>query len=271
MGLSRQGFVLYFALLAPPVLMHPVLAQAPWSRPSQTASSTAIQRESWQIVLLANQARAQAGAGPLLWDAALATAARQHCLRMAADGSISHQYAGEPDVSARAAQAGAHFSLIEENVALAPTPYEIHNGWMHSPGHRANLLNPQVDHVGVAVVAGRNGLYAVADYERAVSVLTQSQEETAIAGLVKARAVAILPDASLARTACAAEGELPRSASGPRPQFVMYWEDTQLTQLPKDLAGALASGKYHQASVGSCPAQGQEGAFTAYRIAVLLY
>jgi hypothetical protein len=33
----------------------------------------------------------------------------------------------------------------------------------------------------------------------------------------------------------------------------------------------MASGKYHQASVGSCSAQGQEGSFTAYRIAVLLY
>jgi hypothetical protein len=266
MGIPRQGIVLYLALVAPVVF-----AQAPWSQPSQTASSTAIQRESWQIVLLANQARAQAGAGPLQWDAALATAARQHCMRMAAEGYISHQYAGEPEVSARAAQAGAHFSLIEENVALAPTPAEIHDAWMHSPGHRTNLLNPKVDHVGVAVVAGRRGLYAVADYECAVLVLTQAQEESEVASLVKASGVAIQPDATLARTACAAEGKLPSSASGPRPRFVMYWEGAQLTQLPKDLAGALASGKYHQASVGSCPAQGQEGAFTAYRIAVLLY
>ena len=235
------------------------------------ASSTEIQREAWQIVLLANQARAQAGAGPLQWDAALATAARQHCLRMAAEGSISHQYPGEPDLSARAAQAGAHFSLIEENVAIAPTPYEIHDGWMHSPGHRANLLNPQVDHVGVAVVAGRHGLYAVADYERAVPVLTQAQIEAAVTGLVKARGVAILPDASLARAACAAQGKLPRPASGSSPRFVMYWEDAQLTQLPRDLAAALASGQYRQASVGSCPSQGREGTFTAYRIAVLLY
>src|ERR1039458_157757 len=127
MDISRQGLTLYLALVAPLVL-----AQAPWSRTSQAASSTAIQAEAWQIVLLANQARAQAGAGPLKWDAALATAARQHCLRMATDGSISHQYPGEPDASARAAQAGAHFSLIEENVAIAPSPAAIHDAWMHS-------------------------------------------------------------------------------------------------------------------------------------------
>jgi uncharacterized protein YkwD len=273
MDIARQGFVLYLALVAPlvlmhPALMHPALAQAPWSQP-KSANSTAIQAEAWQLVLLANQARAQAGAGPLQWDAALATAARQHCLRMASEGTISHQYVGEQDFSARAEQAGARFSLIEENVALAPTPAAIHNGWMNSPGHRANLLNPQVDHVGIAVVAGRYGLYAVADYERAVQVLTQTQIEAQVAGQM--HVVTILPDATLARAACAAEGALPRPVSGPRPGFVIYWEDAQLTQLPQDLADALASGKFHKAAVGSCSAQGQEGSFTAYRIAVLLY
>ena len=113
--------------------------------------SGTIQPEAWQIVQLANQARAAAGAGPLTWDPALSAAARQHCLRMAAEGPISHRYGGEPDLDQRAGQAGAHFSLIEENVAVGPTPARIHEAWMNSPGHRANLLNPKVDHVGVAV------------------------------------------------------------------------------------------------------------------------
>jgi len=269
MNISRQALVLSLALLAPPVLMHPVLAQAPWSQPSQRSSSNAIQQEAWQLVLLANQSRAQAGAGPLKWDSALAAAACQHCLRMASDNSISHQYPGEPDVSARAAQAGAHFSLIEENVAFAATPTAIHNAWMHSPGHRANLLNPQVDRVGIAVVASRNGLYAVADYERAVPMLSQTQIEAQVAGLL--RGVAILPDPNLARAACAAGGALPHPASGPRPHFAMYWEGAQLNQLPQALMDKLATGQYHQASVGSCSPQGEESSFTAYRIAVLLY
>ena len=86
MDILRQSLVLSLALIATVVF-----SQAPWSRSAQIASSNAIQAEAWQIVQLANQARAEAGAGPLKWDAALATAARQHCLRMAAEGSISHQ------------------------------------------------------------------------------------------------------------------------------------------------------------------------------------
>ena len=242
MNVLRQGLVLSLALVAPVVF-----AQAP--RSSRVESSHAIQAEAWQLVLLANQARAQAGAAPLRWDAALATAARQHCQRMAADRSISHQYVGEPDVSERAKQAGAHFSLVEENVAVGPNPATIHNAWMHSPHHRTNLLNPAVDRVGIAVVASGGSLYAVADYERAVPVLTQEQ----------------------ARTACAMDGGMPHAASGPQPRFVMRWLNADLNQLPQALVERLATGKYHQAAVGSCSPQSQEGAFTAYRMAVLLY
>ena len=85
-----------------------------------------MQAEAEQIFALANQARAQAGVGRLQWDPALAAAALQHCQRMAAEGPIAHRYGGEPDLSGRAAQAGAHFSVIEENVAVGPSADAIH-------------------------------------------------------------------------------------------------------------------------------------------------
>ncbi|MGA2890662.1 MAG: CAP domain-containing protein [Terracidiphilus sp.] len=264
MAILQQGLVLSLALVAPLVL-----ARAQSFRSSQIESSHVIQAEAWQIVTLANQSRAAANAAPLKWDAALAAAARQHCLRMAAEGPISHRYAGELDLTARAAQAGAHFSLIEENVATGPDPATIHDEWMHSPGHRTNLLNPNVDRVGVAVVASRGVLYAVADYERVVPTLTQAQVESSIAG--KLHGVSILRDAALARSACAMEQGLPHVASGAKPRFIMRWQDSDLSHLPQELVDQLSSGQFRQAAVGSCPSQGEEGAFTAYRVAVLLY
>jgi len=230
-----------------------------------------IQPEAVQLLALANRSRAAEGAAPLKWDPALARAAREHCLRMAAEGQISHRYEGEPDVEERAGQAGAHFSLIEENVAVGPDPATIHNEWMHSPGHRANLLNPEVNRLGVAVVASRGSLYAVADYERDVPVLTRTQVETTIVGLVQARGVTVLPDAELARVACATSKGLPSSKSGPRVRFIMRWQDADLTQLPWALEYKLGTGQFHSATVGSCQPQGDQGSFTAYRIAVLLY
>ncbi len=230
-----------------------------------------LRAQAEQIFALANQARAQAGVGRLEWDSALAAAALQHCMRMAAEGPIAHRYGGEPDLSARAAQAGAHFSVIEENVAVGMSADAIHEEWMQSPGHRANLLSPDVDRVGVAVVAARGALYAVADYSRAVQQLNAAQVEARVAALIRVSGVAILRGPSVARAACAMDDGMPPTAGGPMPRFVMRWQAGDLDQLPQALVGKLASGNYRQAAVGSCPAQISEGSFTAYRVAVLLY
>ena len=139
-----------------------------------------------QIFALANPARAQAGVAALDWDPALAAGALQHCRRMAAAGEIAHQYSGEPDLATRAAQAGAHFSLIEENVAVGPTARNIHQAWMQSPDHRENLLSPEVDHVGIALVYARGALYAVADYSAAAENLSPTEIEARVASMVRA-------------------------------------------------------------------------------------
>ncbi len=227
-----------------------------------------------QIFALANQARAQAGVGRLAWDPALAAAALAHCRRMAMEGPIAHRYGGEPDVSQRAAQAGAHFGVIEENVAIGPSASAIHEEWMNSPGHRQNLLSPDVDHVGIAVVSARGVLYAVADYSHAAPALSPAQVEAKIASLIRVSGVSILGDRSLARAACAADSGMPRAPAGaPQPRFIMRFQDSDLDRLPQALADRLSSGSYRSASIGSCPAQSSEGegAFTTYRVAVLLY
>lgn len=224
-----------------------------------------------QLLALANRTRAGAGAGRLQWDPALAEAARQHCLRMAEEGPIAHRYGGEPSVEERAANAGARFALIEENVAVGPTAAVIHDEWMHSQGHRENLLNPQVNRVGIAVVATRGVLYAVADYARDVPSLSQSQVEARVAALMRPSGVSVLRDPSLARAACVTDRGLPASRGGLQPRFIMRWQDAQLSQLPQALADKLATGRYRQAEVGSCRTSSSVGSFSAFRIAVILF
>ena len=63
---------------------------------------------------------------------------------------------------------------------------------MQSPGHRENLLSPEVDHVGIAVVYARGVLYAVADYSAAVQNLSPAQVEARVAALIRVSGVAIL-------------------------------------------------------------------------------
>jgi hypothetical protein len=227
--------------------------------------------EGLQIVQLINQARAAVKAGPLQWDAALAEAARQHCQHMAAEESIQHQYGGEPAVAERALQAGAHFSLIAESVAAGSSPEDIQKGWMRSPDDRANLLNPQVDHVGIAVIASRDVLYVVADFERAVPALTQSQVEAAIAELLRRSGIAVQRDPTAARATCVTDKTLSRTEVGRHPGFVLRWQDSDMTTLPQALVERIKTPQYSEAAVGSCPPQDVNGPFTTYRVAVLLY
>jgi hypothetical protein len=230
-----------------------------------------VPRAGEQLMALANEERAQSGAGALQWDEGLAAAARDHCLRMAAEGPISHRYGGEEDLSTRAGNAGARFDFIEENVAIGPTPPEIHEEWMHSPGHRTNLLNAEVDRVGIAVVAARGVLYATADYARGVRALTQTQVEARVASLIRTSGLTILADNAQARAACSIDHGLPMVQGSLRPGFIMRWQDSELGRLPAQLTEKMATHEYRRAAVGSCPAQGVEGSFTAYRVAVLLY
>ncbi len=251
---------------------HPLLAAQPqYQQYSQYgADGPDLRGAVEQIFALGNQARAQAGVASLAWDPALAAAALQHCRMMAAAGPISHQYSGEPDLSTRAAQAGAHFSVIEENVAFAPSASAVHQAWMQSPGHRENLLSPEVDHVGIALVYAHGELYAVADYSAVVENMSPAQVEARVAALVRVSGVSILSDPRMARSACASDADLLRSP-GARPSWMIRWQNSDLSHLPRDLVNQLQSGKYRQAAIGSCPAQGDGGTFTSYRVAVLLY
>jgi uncharacterized protein YkwD len=236
----------------------------------QIGNNQALRSQAEQLFVLGNRAREAQGLRPLQWDPALAAAALNHCARMAAEGPISHQYAGEPDLSQRAGRAGAHFSLIEENVAVGAYPGQIHQAWMNSRGHLENLLNPEVNRVGLAVVARGDVLYAVADFGRAVSVLTPEQVEATVANLVRALGVAAHGNSTGARLACAQDHGLPVSLDHMRPEFIMRWQDAALDRLPEALLERIATGKYHDAAVGSCPSQSADGTFTAYRVAVLL-
>jgi hypothetical protein len=238
---------------------------------AQTGERVPQPAKAEQLFAMANETRAQEGRGRLQWDQALADAAMKHCMRMAAEGPISHRYGGEPDLSARAGEAGAHFSLIEENIAVGSYPSRIHQGWLDSPGHRANLLNPEIDRIGIAVVAAQGVLFAVADYEKAVPVLTLPQLESRVAGLLQNKGVAIRRDATDARAACRLDHGLPSLIGSDSPQFVMRWQGADTDVLPPRLLETLSSGKYRQAAVGSCPARDAEGSFTVYRFAVLLY
>ena len=177
-----------------------------------TASTTHAQvpDDAHRIFDLTNQDRQEHGLPALHWDATLAQAAQAHADRMVGERTLSHQYADEPELTERAGSAGAHFRAIAENIATGPNPPAIENEWIHSPSHRANILDPKMDALGVAVVKHGGNLYAVEDFEQSSQQLTKKQVELRVQELLRARGV----DASAA--AGPAEDGRVRNA-GPEP------------------------------------------------------
>jgi uncharacterized protein YkwD len=219
------------------------------------------------LLAAANEARANQGLPPVRLDPVLTEASAIHAREMAGHAAISHQFNGEPDLAERGASVGAHFSLISENVGEAPSSVIIHDLWMHSPGHRANLLDPNVDSIGIAIVSRENQLYAVEDFASTVQALTLNQQEHAVADVLAQSGLHVAETTEDARQTCTMSTGY---AGSRQPWFIMRYTAASLNQIPTQLKTRLTSGKYHQAVVGACPAT-RKTPFTAYNIAVLLY
>jgi uncharacterized protein YkwD len=235
--------------------------------PQPLPATPNVEQDALLLFNAANRERAQQNAPQLKWDATLTRAAAYHASQMASRGEISHQFAGEPDLSARGSGAGAHFSLIAENVAEAPSAARVHAAWMLSKGHRENILDPNVDSVGIAVVVRNGQRFAVQDFARTTQTLTLEQQEATVASLLDSIGLSLIPDTSDARSTCATSTGFHGTN---QPGFVMRYTTANLGTLPDQLSPRLTTGKYHQASVGACT-QGGKGPFSTYRIAILLY
>ena len=224
------------------------------------------------LVQLANQHRAERGLAPLVWDAALASAAHTHALRVLRDpAAIEHQYPGEPDLTTRASQAGAHFSTVAENLAgSASNVVEIDRSWMASPTHRANILNPSLTSIGIAILPSHGAFYAVEDFSRATPTLGRDDIEQRVLELLRTNGVHTDPntaDHTDARATCVRQSE----AVG-HPRLVIQWDGPDLENIPATVFQQVPNAAHLTAAVGACPSprHTSEG-FSTYRVAILLY
>jgi uncharacterized protein YkwD len=114
------------------------------------------------ILCLLNAERSGHGLPPLHSNAALGRAARRWANTMVTRRFFAHEAAGSSPLSRikRTGYVRGNWE-IGENLAWGSgalaTPRAIVNGWMHSPGHRANILHAAFRDIGVAVKLGAPG------------------------------------------------------------------------------------------------------------------
>jgi uncharacterized protein YkwD len=227
-----------------------------------------VEDASHHIFNLTNADRQQRGLSALRWDEALAQAALAHADRMAGEPMLSHVYPGEAGLTERCAAAGAHFRAIAENIATGPNPPAIENQWMHSPPHRANILDSKMDAIGVAIVERHGTLYAVEDFEQSSQQFTTEQVEKKVRDLLRARGVDPSASAELAEEACTAGRGIPQGSNA---RSIVRFETPDLGQLPAQVLQIIASRNFRKAAVGACAPGSTQVDFTNYRVAILFY
>lgn len=109
------------------------------------------------LLKLLNIDRAAARLPPLSADAALANIARAHSADMHDHDFFGHVSPSTGSAADRVRRAGLEAELVLENLARACSPGEVEWWLMKSPGHRSNILNADVTHVGIGIVMEDRG------------------------------------------------------------------------------------------------------------------
>lgn len=126
----------------------------PPATPEETSANAVEEPAAVEATLLQaiNEARSRAHLRPLETLALLAEVARSHSRDMAEHRFVAHNSPTQGTPGQRLRAAGLQSGLSLENVGRGYGAREIHDGLMASPGHRANILNDRVTHVGIGVV-----------------------------------------------------------------------------------------------------------------------
>jgi hypothetical protein len=216
----------------------------------------------------ANRERAAKSLPALQWDEALGKAARKHANRMAFYNIVEHQLPSEADLQARLTEAGARFGSIAENIAVASNAETVHAGWMDSPGHRKNILNPVLTAVGIAAVRGTGGLFVVQDFSQRVTPLNIEEQERRVISLMAARGLRGVAASEEARKTCEMESGIAVPVT--RSVEAVRFEVSDLGKLPEEVERKLRGLSFQKVSVGACRTSNAPG-FAHYRIVILLF
>jgi len=113
----------------------------------------AFQIFEYTIFSMTNMERANNNVPLLIWNDAIGRAARTHSQDMAENNMLSHTGSDGSNVGTRLGREGiTGWSTWGENAYMSSggaTPASRVQGWMNSPGHRANILNTRFTHMGV--------------------------------------------------------------------------------------------------------------------------
>src|SRR5438874_290522 len=128
----------------------------------QQSGTYSLNDNETRIFSLINRERARSGLAQLAWNDQLADLARGYSRTMAREGFFDHIDSEGNSVVERARRSHiSHWEKIGENLFSCDPTNEYANlalrGWMHSPSHRDNILDPDWRDTGIGIAISRAG------------------------------------------------------------------------------------------------------------------
>ncbi len=178
------------------------------------APAGAVSSEEGRFISKINQERSSRGIHSLATYNDLVTVARRHSQRMADKGTIWHNDNLGREVSG--------WTVIGENVGMGGTVNDLHQAFMNSPGHRANILDREYNQVGVGVVIKSGTIYVTAVFVQRASTAAaprprvSAPRTTTTPRTITARSTAPAPTRPAARAAARPAAPKPVPVAAPR-------------------------------------------------------
>jgi hypothetical protein len=271
---------LALALFALPLPMDSAIGDA---EPALQASSGHFDPQAEaELVALLNRTRGEYGLPPLTVDRRLTEAARKHSTLMAEHSVMAHRLEGEPALPTRISNEGLPFDSVSENLALNnQSAASAHDSLMHSPPHRAAILDAQYNTVGVGVLRDGSDLWVTEDFARKLPELSDHDAEAAVQAAVAQYARSHRLTAPSRRTelrlrpmACgmAAKDRLQSEDALRLPDMkgVLVWTATDPAELPDGISHVLSS-KTLGYALGACFAPSASHPGGVYWIVMVTY
>jgi uncharacterized protein YkwD len=250
-------------------------AQAGWQRFSQPVS----QANPQALMNRINEERTARGVPNLVWNDQLAASALTHGRRIVGEGHLSHQLAGEADLSERIHATGLRFDTAGENLAIAGSVEQIHGALMNSPPHRANILDQDYNSVGIAIIPRGRDLYAVENFARVYPTYSEGEfRDELISTFDRARKarrnfpVEIRPDSRLTEAACSQTSDTQavlRNQPGAR--SLVIFTSSSPDMMPQDMLDAAADPNLSRINLGVCYRPGKVQGNASFRVVAAFY
>jgi hypothetical protein len=263
--------VFAFALFVTSLLLGSSFAQAQFD-----------ERGEQKLVQLINQERSSRGLQPLAVDQRLTEAARKHTGLLAAHEALSHQFEGEPPLDVRIADENLPVDKEAENIARSNNVPSAHKDLMLSPPHRAAILDPNYNVVGVGVITNAGTVYVTEDFAHLPTEYSEPEADAALQRAIAAYAIAQgvsaperKPQSQLRQMACtmALNDALinKKPAEIPGVQQVAVWTTLAPGELPSSVKGLQSRPLSSGYSLGTCFAPSVSHPGGVYWVVMIVY